>query len=111
MTKDEVTALFNLAMEVTTVEAAEIVLAKLVAADIDKNNCGYLETTIRIKNHLAFYSHYLGNITRARVESLFDCAHPVFGSIRLNGGPTREDVDMLMRMWSSKTLKPIPRKF
>lgn len=43
-------------------------------------------------SNLGYYAGYYSNETRARVEELFDCAHPVFGSIVDNGAPTTEEV-------------------
>jgi hypothetical protein len=42
------------------------------AEDIERSNLGY-------------WAGYCSNETRARVERLFKCSHPVFGSIAKNG--------------------------
>lgn len=47
------------------------------AIDIERRNLGY---------YAGYYSHE----TRARVERLFRCAHPVFGAIAEKGPPTAE---------------------
>lgn len=52
--------------------------------------------------NLGYFAGYYDQETRARVERLFKCAHPVFGSIAENGPPTQEQafkagVDMGMR--------------
>lgn len=49
----------------------------LTAVDVAKVNLGY-------------YAGYYDNETRERVERLFKCAHPVFGSIAKRGAPTAE---------------------
>jgi len=41
--------------------------------------------------NLGFVAGYYDNETRARVESLFSCEHPVFGSIEKNGPPTAHE--------------------
>lgn len=38
--------------------------------------------------NLGYFAGYYDNETRARVERLFRCAHPVFGAIAKNGVPT-----------------------
>jgi hypothetical protein len=43
------------------------------------------------KQNLAYYAGYYGEDVRARVEELFICAHPIFGSIKDNGSPTAEE--------------------
>ena len=40
--------------------------------------------------NLGYWAGYYDDATRARVERLFDCAHPIFGSITKNGAPTTE---------------------
>jgi hypothetical protein len=42
------------------------------------------------KQNLGYYAGYYDSETRERVERLFRCAHPVFGSIAQNGPPTSE---------------------
>lgn len=41
--------------------------------------------------NLGYYAGYYDHETRERVEVLFRCAHPVFGSIAGNGPPTTEE--------------------
>jgi len=49
------------------------------------------ETGISIaKANLGYWAGYWNDETRKRVEKLFKCAHPVFGSIEENGVPTNE---------------------
>ena len=40
------------------------------------------------KQNLGYYAGYYNSETRERVERLFKCSHPVFGSIAKNGSPT-----------------------
>lgn len=42
------------------------------------------------KINLGYYAGYYDNETRARVERLFNCSHPIFGSIETNGQPSTE---------------------
>jgi hypothetical protein len=40
------------------------------------------------KHNLGYFAGYYSHATRERVERLFRCAHPIFGSIAENGAPT-----------------------
>ena len=42
------------------------------------------------RENIAYFAGYYDNETRARVERLFKCAHPVFGAIAENGPPSPE---------------------
>lgn len=42
------------------------------------------------KGNIAYYAGYFSNETRERIEELYSCAHPVFGSIKDNGAPGPE---------------------
>ena len=42
--------------------------------------------------NLGFYAGYCDAETRARVERLFRCAHPIFGAIAEKGAPAIEEV-------------------
>lgn len=41
--------------------------------------------------NLGYWAGYYSTATRARVERLFRCAHPIFGSVAVNGVPTMEE--------------------
>ena len=41
--------------------------------------------------NLGYYAGYYDTETRERVERLFQCLHPVFGSIAQNGAPSTEE--------------------
>lgn len=43
------------------------------------------------RQNLGYFSGYYGAEVRERVERLFHCSHPVFGSIAVNGSPTLEE--------------------
>lgn len=54
------------------------------------------------RTNLGYYAGYGSNETRSRVERLFRCSHPVFGSIAAVGAPTPEEalqagIDMAAR--------------
>lgn len=59
--------------------------------NIDVNAMLRTEAEKICKSNLGYYAGYYDNETRARVEKLFLCAHPVFGSIKENGAPTPEE--------------------
>lgn len=40
------------------------------------------------KSNLGYWAGYHSHEVRERVEKLFKCSHPVFGSIKDNGAPT-----------------------
>lgn len=42
------------------------------------------------RSNLGYYAGYYDADTRARVERLFCCEHPIFGSIEKNGQPSPE---------------------
>jgi hypothetical protein len=43
------------------------------------------------RSNLGYYAGYYSAETRARVEHLFACAHPIFGAIAERGQPTAEE--------------------
>lgn len=43
------------------------------------------------KQNLGYYAGYHNHETRERVERLFKCQHPIFGSIEENGAPSAEE--------------------
>lgn len=55
--------------------------------------------------NLGYYAGYGSSETRERVERLFRCSHPVFGSIAKVGAPTTEEALAMGRaMGASKRL-------
>lgn len=50
------------------------------------------EEAVRVeRENLGYYAGYYSSETRARVEKLFRCAHPVFGAIAEKGSPSPSD--------------------
>lgn len=43
------------------------------------------------RQNLGYFAGYYDSETRERVERLFSCTHPVFGSIAQNGEPTFQE--------------------
>lgn len=57
------------------------------------------------RTNLGYYAGYGSSETRERVERLFRCSHPVFGSIAKVGAPTTEEALAMGRaMGASKRL-------
>lgn len=47
------------------------------------------EEALKIANsNIGYFAGYGSNDDRARIEELFECAHPIFGDIKGNGAPT-----------------------
>jgi hypothetical protein len=45
-----------------------------------------------IANHnIGYYAGYGSNDDRERIEELFECSHPIFGSVKENGVPTAKE--------------------
>ena len=57
------------------------------------------------KENLGYYAGYYDNETRKRVEKLFMCSHPVFGSIAKNGEPTPEQAFEMGKKLGKKSKK------
>jgi hypothetical protein len=54
------------------------------------------------RSNLGYYAGYYSEEVRERVERLFKCAHPVFGSIAENGSPTSEEAFEAGKKWATK---------
>ena len=55
------------------------------------------------RDNLGYWAGYYGEETRARVEELFSCAHPFFGSIKEFGSPTPEQAFSLGKQFGEIT--------
>lgn len=56
----------------------------------EKNSDGDTAEQV-VNNNLGYFAGYYSDETRKRVERLFICAHPIFGSIEQNGSPSIEE--------------------
>jgi hypothetical protein len=54
------------------------------------------------RQNLSYYAGYYDSATRERVEKLFLCAHPIFGSIAEDGAPTPEQAFEASRKLATK---------
>ena len=76
------------AMRITKKEDAERYFNGYVTYIMEKIGEGREEAEFIAKENLGYYAGYYDNKTRERVEKLFSCAHPIFGSVKENGHPT-----------------------
>lgn len=83
--------LYRSAMEIQTAEEAQAYFAELVRWCVAKWGKTEEESAALMKTNLGYFAGYYDHATRQRVETLFDCEHPVFGSIAKNGAPTHEE--------------------
>lgn len=79
------------AMEITDQESADAYFEKCVDDCISKGNKSRATAESIERSNLGYYAGYYDNETRERVERLFKCSHPVFGSIAKHGPPTAEE--------------------
>lgn len=78
------------AMEITDQAEADSYFEMLVHAALKQGATDRATAESNIRVNLGYYAGYCNNKTRARVEKLFHCAHPVFGAIAEKGSPTPE---------------------
>ncbi len=92
------------AMEITRKDDAAQYLKEYVAfiqKDLDEKGLKDDATAIA-KSNLGYYAGYYSNAVRERVEELFECNHPVFGSIKENGAPSAAEAFQMGVESSSK---------
>lgn len=80
---------YDHAMHITDQAEADAHLETLIA-DCMAAGHSRIEAEEIQRENLAYYAGYFGHETRARVERLFRCKHPVFGAIAEVGPPTPE---------------------
>lgn len=83
------------AMSITEEADAQQYLAAYAAyiqQALDKEPRNDEKTAAQIAaSNLAYYAGYCNDTTRERVERLFKCEHPIFGSIAKKGPPTAKE--------------------
>lgn len=78
------------AMEITDQKEADKFYADYLKWQMrNGQSCKKADETIKI--NLGYYAGYYGDDVRKRVEKLFMCSHPIFGSIKDNGVPTGKE--------------------
>jgi hypothetical protein len=79
---------YSPAMQVVNQSEADQYFEVLVAHSMKYFDQTREEAEILERSNLGYFAGYYGRETRARVERLFGCAHPVFGTIAEKGVPT-----------------------
>ena len=69
------------------------------------SNNSYAKAEEIERSNLGYWAGYFDNKTRARVERLFECAHPVFGAIDKVGAPTLEEAFQMGQDYATRRLK------
>lgn len=74
----------------------------------DKDDIFIYEESVKIaKYNLGYYAGYFDNSTRERVERLFNCSHPIFGSIATNGTPSAQEAFNLGKSLALKKIREV----
>lgn len=80
------------AMEITTQEDADAYFQILLEHGMKlEPDLSREKAESNLRSNLGYFAGYYSHETRERVERLFKCRHPVFGSIKENGVPTPEE--------------------
>lgn len=93
--------LMERAMQVTEPEEARKIYNQLVEISMMEHGKSHDEATSIIKENLGYRAGYHSDEIRHRVEDLFDCEHPVFGKISINGSPTFDEAFRLGQLMVS----------
>ena len=78
------------AMKITNIDDANQYISEYIKY-INKSKNDIFESEKIAKSNLGYYAGYYDSETRERVERLFMCQHPIFGSIKENGVPTAKE--------------------
>lgn len=62
-----------------------------MGGNIDVNKMLKSQAIEIAKSNLGYFAGYYDDDTRRKIEKLFLCSHPIFGSIEKNGAPTSEE--------------------
>ncbi len=96
---------FEAAIAIEDQDAADIMFEQLVQECIVENaNMRRDEAIETIKDNLGYFAGYYDNDTRARVERLYRCAHPVFGPIATTQPPSPDEALKLGMIASKGTI-------
>jgi hypothetical protein len=82
---------YDPAMKINNQEEANEYFEALVVRNMTYFEKSRKESEQIEKSNLGYFAGYYDNETRERVERLFMCSHPIFGSIAEKGSPTPED--------------------
>lgn len=98
--------LYECAMRIADERSAELCLDALVRAHMGERGCARAEAEVIQRSNLGYFAGYYDHATRARVERLFQCEHPVFGAIAVRGAPTAEEAFELGRRLGESMRRP-----
>ncbi len=82
--------LYRPAMQIKDAAEAREYFAELVRWHSKKWGKTESESIATMKSNLGYFAGYYDSETRQRVETLFECSHPIFGSVAENGTPSAE---------------------
>lgn len=85
------TLVYGPALEVTDEAGAAEFFESLVVRHMRETNHPREKAEAIERYNLGYYLGYFDTATRARLEPLFKCRHPIFGSIAENGPPSLEE--------------------
>jgi hypothetical protein len=90
MTTKTIGELYMPAMAITDQDEADAYFEELVRYGMAHGQTRE-EAEQTQRHNLGYFAGYYDDETRARVERLYLCAHPVFGTIAKNGAPSPGD--------------------
>lgn len=93
--------MYEPAMAITTRKGAAIYRASALHYAMVRFGQTREEAERLLGINLGYFAGYYGAETRARVERLFSCAHPIFGAIAEKGMPTPEEAFTAGVMWAA----------
>lgn len=94
---------FEEAIKVEDQDAADLIFERMIWECMGENGGMDREEAIAtLKDNLGYFAGYYDNDTRARVEKLYRCAHPVFGPIATVKPPTPDEALQLGRLSGEK---------
>ena len=90
------------AMEITDQGEADAYFEECVKHSMDAFGKTRAEAEALERGNLGYYAGYYASETRERIERLFACSHPVFGSIAERGEPTAQEALQAGREMAAK---------
>ena len=87
--------IYGRAMEIRDQEEANRYLLEIVTMLVTEFNRTPGDALLLARSNIGYFAGYYDNEARERVEKLFNCEHPIFGSIEKNGPPTPEQAFQL----------------
>lgn len=87
------------AMQITDQAEADAYFKALVDYHVARWHVSRAEAEKSERGNLGYYAGYYDSETRERVERLFRCSHPVFGSIAEKGELTAEEAFAMGKKW------------